>query len=68
MMLYKELVQFDPIEDVIQLRDADEVRSAKKHITDYVISDRMADQLINVVIPQLQFEKPQPTLPHKIHF
>jgi len=59
MMLYKELVQFDPIEDVIQLRDADEVRSAKKHVKDYAISERMADQLINVVIPQLQFEKPQ---------
>ncbi|MGD2158540.1 MAG: DUF6079 family protein [Anaerolineales bacterium] len=58
-MLYRELVQFDPIEDVIQLRDADKIDSAKKHVKDYVISERMADQLINVVIPQLQFEKPQ---------
>ena len=59
MMLYKELVQFDPIEDVIQLRDADKIGSAEKHVKDYVISKRMADQLVNVVIPQLQFEKPQ---------
>ena len=58
-MLYKELVQFDPIEDIIQLRDADEIISAKKHVTDYVISDRMADQLVNVVIPQLQIQRPQ---------
>ncbi|OQX64562.1 MAG: hypothetical protein B5M51_03365 [Anaerolinea sp. 4484_236] len=57
-MLYRELVQFDPIDDIIQLRDADEKSSAKNHVETYVISDRMADQLINVVIPQLQFKKP----------
>ncbi len=58
-MLYKDLVQFDPIEDIIQLRDADEKSAAKNHVETYVISNRMADQLINVVIPQLQFQKPQ---------
>lgn len=57
-MLYRELVQFDPIDDIIQLRDADEKSLAKNHVETYVISDRMADQLINVVIPQLQFQKP----------
>ena len=58
-MLYKDIVQFDPIEDIIQLREADEIKVAQNHVETYVISDRMADQLINVVIPQLQFRKPQ---------
>lgn len=57
-MRYSELVQFEPIETVIQLRDADEVKAAKQLVKEYVISDRMADQLVNLVIPQLQFQKP----------
>ena len=57
-MLYRDLVQFDPIDDIIQLRDSDDKLSAKNHVETYVISDRMADQLVNVVIPQLQFQKP----------
>lgn len=57
-MHYSELVQFEPIETVIQLRDADEVKAARQLVKDYVISDRMADQLVNLVIPQLQFQKP----------
>jgi hypothetical protein len=31
-MQYRDLVQFDPIETVIQLRDADDVRAAKELI------------------------------------
>lgn len=57
-MRYSELVQFEPIETVIQLRDADEAKAARQLVRDYVISERMADQLINLVIPQLQFQKP----------
>ncbi len=57
-MRYRELVQFDPIESVIQLRDADEETAAQHLVRTYVISDRMADQLVNVVIPQLQFLTP----------
>lgn len=58
-MRYRELVQFDPIETVIQLRDADREDAARDLIRTYVISDRMADQLANVVIPQLQFLSPR---------
>lgn len=52
-MLYRDLVQFDPIESVIQLRSADEKDAAANLVQTYVISDRMADQLTNEVIPQI---------------
>ncbi len=58
-MRYRDLIQFDPIETVIQLRDADREDAAQHLVQTYVISDRMADQLANVVIPQLQFLTPR---------
>jgi hypothetical protein len=58
-MRYRDLVQFEPIETVIQLRDADQEDAARHLVQTYVISDRMADQLANVVIPQLQFLAPR---------
>jgi predicted ATPase len=57
-MRYSELIQFDPIETIIQLRDAKEVDSAKKLVSSYVISEEMADRLINIVFHHLQWEKP----------
>src|SRR5690242_12490938 len=52
-MLYRDLVQFDPIESVIQLRSANEKEAAANLVQTYVISDRMADHLANEVIPQI---------------
>jgi hypothetical protein len=57
-MKYRDLIQFEPIESVVQLRDADEVTSAKALVGTYVISDVMADRLVNVAIPNLQFDQP----------
>ena len=57
-MKYADLIQFEPIESVIQLREADEVADAKKLVETFVISDRMADLLTNLVFQQLQFDKP----------
>lgn len=57
-MLYRDLVQFDPIETVIQLREADRKDEARHLVRSYVISDRMADVLIEVVLPQLRFDRP----------
>ena len=57
-MLYRDLVQFEPIESVIQLRDADDKREAAHLVQTYVVSDRMADILANVVFPQLQIDRP----------
>jgi energy-coupling factor transporter ATP-binding protein EcfA2 len=57
-MKYSDLIQFEPIETVIQLREADELNDAKRLVETFVISDRMADQLVELVFPQLQFDKP----------
>lgn len=55
---YGDLIQFEPIESVIQLRDADEAAAARQLVQTYVISDEMAEKLTGLVIPQLQFDQP----------
>ena len=57
-MTYSDLIQFDPIESVVELRSADEHDRAEGLVRNYVISDAMADRLADVVFPQLQFERP----------
>lgn len=57
-MRYSDLIQFDPIETIVQLRDADEQNEAQRLVSTYVISDEMAERLINLVFPQLQFHDP----------
>lgn len=58
MTTYAELIQFDPIESVIQLREAGQAAKAKSLVSSYVFSDEMAERLRVVVIPQLQFDRP----------
>jgi len=57
-MKYRDLIQFEPIETVVQLRDADMEASARQLVRTYVISEEMADKLINIAFPQIQFDKP----------
>ena len=57
-MKYGDLIQFDPIETVVQLRDADKTNAAKTLVETYVISDEMAEKLNEIVIKQLQFDTP----------
>lgn len=57
-MKYADLIQFDPIESVVQLREADRAASARRLVETFVISDRMGEQLADLVFPQLQFESP----------
>jgi len=57
-MRYSELFEFEPINTLIQIREADDKSKAKNLVSSYVISDRMAYQLTNVVFPQLQFQTP----------
>jgi hypothetical protein len=57
-MKYQDLIQFEPIETVVQLRDADKEASARQLVRTYVISEEMADKLINIAFPQIQFDKP----------
>ena len=57
-MKYGDLIQFEPIESVVQLRDADESAAARQLVETYAISEEMAEKLTALVIPQLQFERP----------
>jgi energy-coupling factor transporter ATP-binding protein EcfA2 len=58
-MRYGDLFQFDPIETVIQLREADRADEARRLMRTYVLSDRMAEQIVDVVLPHLRFDAPQ---------
>src|SRR5712692_9724367 len=57
-MQYGDLIQFEPIETVVQLRAADDVVAASQLASTYVISAEMGERLTGLVIPQLQFERP----------
>ena len=57
-MRYGDLIQFQPIESVIQLRDADRATAAQRLVETYVFSEEMAEKLVGLVIPELQFEQP----------
>ncbi len=57
-MKYGDLIQFEPIESVVQLRDADEATRAKTLVSTYVISEQMAERLVGLVFPHLQFDQP----------
>jgi Family of unknown function (DUF6079) len=57
-MRYGDLIQFDPIETVVQLQDADEAATARQLAATYVISDEMAEKIIAVALPQLQIDHP----------
>src|SRR5271155_3432235 len=57
-MKYSDLIQFEPIETVVQLREADIASDARRLVETFVISDRMAELLGELVFPQMQFNKP----------
>lgn len=56
-MRYGDLIQFEPIESVIQLLDANRPGEAKKLVSTYVISDDMAERIAKQMIPQLSFDE-----------
>ncbi|MEI7673909.1 MAG: DUF6079 family protein, partial [Deltaproteobacteria bacterium] len=57
-MKYGDLIQFEPIESVVQLRSANSSAAARQLVETYVISVEMAERLIGLAIPQLQFDQP----------
>ena len=57
-MKYSDLIQFDPIETVVQLNEAVKEDQALRLVQTFVISDRMGEQLVNVIFQQLQFQVP----------
>jgi len=57
-MKYSDLVKFEPIESVIQLEQAGVPATVRQLVQTFVISQRMSEQLCDLLIPNLQFEKP----------
>ena len=56
-MQYAQLVEFTPLESIIEINDANLTHKAKQLVSNYVISSEMADRLINLVFVQLQFKQ-----------
>lgn len=56
-MKYSELLNFNPIEDVIQLTTANDSDKAREYVKNYVMSDTMAQSLKAPVIDQLQMDE-----------
>ena len=57
-MKYGDLIKFDPIETIVQLKDAGKSTAAHHLIETYVISDEMAERLVEIAIPQLRYDQP----------
>ena len=57
-MLRGDLIQFEPIETVVELRNADQAETAKHLVSTYVISEEMGEKITSIVIPDLQFDSP----------
>ncbi|MDR0439785.1 MAG: DUF6079 family protein [Candidatus Accumulibacter sp.] len=56
-MKYRDLVQFEQIESVIQLLAADRPDEARKLVSTFVISDDMAERISRLMVPQLGFDE-----------
>ncbi|HID99179.1 MAG TPA: ATP-binding protein [Thiotrichaceae bacterium] len=56
-MQYAELIQFESLETVIEIRDANDLAKAKQLVSTYMISNEMAERLIHLVFVQLQFDQ-----------
>lgn len=56
-MKYSQIINFNPIEDIIQLIDANQADEAQKLVKTYVMSDAMADSLQAPVLDQLQMDE-----------
>lgn len=54
---YSELINFNPIESVIELKSAEDNEKAKKYVETYVMSDEMADKLDYGLLSQLQLDE-----------
>lgn len=59
-MKYRDLIEFEPVVDVIQLRQADEKKRAEKLVSTYVISDRMTDVILHRILPSLSIHAEKP--------
>ncbi len=57
-MTYRQLIQFDPIDEAVRIGDADRRERGARLVSSYAISGRMADRLTGTIFPNLQFARP----------
>lgn len=58
-MKYAELIQpAEPLEKVKQIRESDSLDAARRDVETFVVSDRMASQLAEVIFPNLRYDQP----------
>ncbi|MDP9420633.1 MAG: DUF6079 family protein [Actinomycetota bacterium] len=58
-MKYADLIQpAEPLETVKQIRESDTLEAARSDVDTFVISNRMAGQLADVIIPNLRYDQP----------
>lgn len=56
-MKYADLLQpAEPLETVKQIRESSTLENARRDVETFVVSDRMADQLENIIIPALRYD------------
>lgn len=56
-MRYSELINFQPIEDVIQIKSAEDAEKSREYVKSYVMSDSMAENLKFTLIEQLRLDR-----------
>lgn len=56
-MKYGDLIHFEPIESVVQLRESNQKEYAFQLLDTYVISERMAESIDEIMIEQLQYDR-----------
>lgn len=56
-MKYSELINFNPIETIIELKSADDEKKARGLVQTYVMSDEMADKLDYGLLSQLKLDE-----------
>ena len=56
-MKYSDIINFNPIQTVIQLKDANDDAKAKNLVESYVMSDEMAEKFNSGIIEELQFDE-----------
>ncbi|MCH5438466.1 MULTISPECIES: DUF6079 family protein [Bacillus cereus group] len=57
MLRYDELIRFEAVESVVQLKEANNIDYAVSLLNTYVISDHMAEKLVNEIIENIQFDR-----------
>ena len=55
---YSDLISFEPVDDIIKLKESGVLSTAKKLVSSYVVSKAMAAKLEHVIAPNLDLNSP----------